>query len=158
MNRILKNVLLVCARFLGFNAIFRAIHKNRVRVLLYHGVTRNKFEPTRWTQLDIDSFVWQMKHIKKHFNSMAASSLGERTHPGNAVVINFDDGLQNVFENAFPILKELNLMAVCFVLPELSQKGKCIWPDRVHEIFSNPTCETIDLTEFDLPQYRYKKR
>ncbi len=156
MKSTLKNILLACAYYLGLNVIFRVRHKDRVRVLMYHGVTKNEFDPPQWTQLDFDTFVWQMRYVKKHFNSVSASHFGEGSYPGKSVVITFDDGLQNVFENALPILKELNLKAACFVLPGLSEEKKCIWPDRVLEIFVNTDCESIDLTEFKLPRYGIK--
>ena len=156
MKSALKNILWACAYYLGLNAIFRARHKDRIRVLMYHGVAKSEFDPPQWAQLNIDAFVWQMRYVQKHFSSMPVSGIGEGSYPGKSVVITFDDGLQNVFENALPVLRELYLKAVCFVLPGLSEEKKCIWPNRVFEIFVNTSHESIDLTEFSLPRYDIK--
>lgn len=146
------------ADILGVNAVFRAVNKNRIRILMYHGVTKSTFDAPYWTQLDYESFVWQMNYVKKHFISMEASRFGTSNNILNGVIITFDDGLRNVYDNALPVLEKLNLKAICFVLPELSQKGQSIWPDRVYEAFMRTHHDAVDLTEFSLPRYDLKNQ
>jgi len=152
----LKNLLMGCADIIGINAIFRVINKDRVRILMYHGVSKQTFDPPYWTQLDYESFLRQMQYVKMHYTAIMASQLENIPLPRNAVVITFDDGLKNVYTNAMPVIKNLDLKAALFALPALSHKGQSIWPDRVYETIMKASVDEIDLTEFSLPRYDLK--
>jgi peptidoglycan/xylan/chitin deacetylase (PgdA/CDA1 family) len=66
-------------------------------------------------------------------------------------LITFDDGLMNNAEMAEPILKAHSLSAVCFVCPELSERGEKIWADRAWEGVTFGTLSRIDLTPLGGP-------
>lgn len=148
----------MAARFLGINAIFRAINKENVRILMYHGVTRKSFSPLQWTQLHIDNFEAQLDCVKKNYNVISAQELLDNNEFDNAVIVTFDDGLKNVYDHALQLLKERDLAAIIFVLPELSEKGQPIWPDMIRDIFLNTSADAIDLTEYGLSAFKVKNK
>lgn len=95
-----------------------------VPVLLYHKISkprrdsriRGAFTPPRrfsrqMTYLKQQGFVFHtasdlINHFKEH---------GEFPHKG--IAITFDDGWQDNYSNAFPILRELGIKATVFIIP-----------------------------------------
>jgi len=150
---LLKKAILVIGDLIGLNWLFRKINGGKIRVLMYHGVTSRTPGTFCWTVLAADKFAWQMHYLKRRYNVRPASEIltGERSffEPGrNTVVITFDDGLENNFAEAWPVLRNLGLTAVCFVLPGLSQRGEQIWADDLFEFLLKQPAGDLDLSEY----------
>lgn len=93
-----------------------------------------------WTQVHIDNFKNQMKHIKENCNPISLTELVQaRTEkkvlPEYSVCITFDDGFRNNFTTAYPVLKEYNIPATIFVTTSFIDKtGRYdgyIWTDYI---------------------------
>ena len=91
-------------------------------ILMYHRVTdaRSGVEPPTWN-VPPSHFRRQMEGLlSRGYRIRALRSLiqdaraGKTIAPGTAV-ITFDDGYRNVYANAWPVLKELNIPATIFV-------------------------------------------
>ena len=83
----------------------------KIPILMYHSISKIKQK----TSVNKENFKKQMKlMIKLGYKSINLQDLfinqGKKKF-----VITFDDGYEDIFEYAFPILKELNLKATCFV-------------------------------------------
>lgn len=92
---------------------------DKVRVLMYHGVDQHfgdKFD--KWIVLPKD-FEKQLKWLKKNgFKSHTMSEICKLDKiPKKSVVITFDDGYENVFLNAFPLLLKYNFKATIYLIP-----------------------------------------
>ncbi|HEY2852475.1 MAG TPA: polysaccharide deacetylase family protein [Gemmatimonadaceae bacterium] len=96
----------------------------RVPILVYHSVMpHHPGQTTEQRVLDVDDsvFVAQMRYLVDggyHVVSFAAlvDALERRdTLPSRAVVITFDDGWENQYSHAFPILRRFGLTATFFV-------------------------------------------
>jgi len=148
----LRQLIYLLADLLGVNFICRRLTANRVRVLMYHGVAGRSLPSFYWTVLDREKFVRQMGYVKKKFAVDKLSSLltnsGRRDRP--LAAITFDDGLENTYTDAWPILKEHDLVATCFVVPGLSESGRRIWADELYA----RTMADLD-TEIDLSSTGY---
>ncbi len=81
--------------------------QDRCVVLYYHGVTNGQ----------ADRFAQQMSWLKSNYSVLALRELLERNWTGRSVCITFDDGLDNVRQNALPIIQDLNVPATLFVVP-----------------------------------------
>jgi peptidoglycan/xylan/chitin deacetylase (PgdA/CDA1 family) len=148
---LLKRVIFIIGDLIGLNWLFRKINAGKVRVLMYHGVTSQTPPAFCWTVLAKDKFTWQMEHLKRLYDVRPASEVltGDRPLTGSdrgVTVITFDDGLENNFTEAWPILSELGLTAICFVLPGLSQRGEQIWADDLFEFFLDQPAGDLDLS------------
>jgi len=158
MKQLLLNIILTLADMLGFNYYFRNRNRNKVRILMYHGITNRTYNNIYWTQLPLEKFEKQVDYIQKKYNVLRPSKLLDETVDGeSSVVITFDDGLQNVLYNALPVLKKNDLSAICFILPELSAKKEPIWPDKLYDIFTTTSEDSIDLSSFGLGIVRFDK-
>ena len=96
----------------------------RVPVLVYHSVMpHHQGQTAEQRVLDVDDsvFVAQMRYLVDggyHVVSFAAlvdALEGRDTLPNRAVVITFDDGWENQYRHAFPILRRFGLTATFFV-------------------------------------------
>ena len=96
----------------------------RVPILVYHSVMpHHPGQTAEQRVLDVDDsvFVAQMQYLVDggyHVVSFAAlvdALEGRDTLPNRAVVITFDDGWENQYHHAFPILRRFGLTATFFV-------------------------------------------
>ena len=109
------------------------VRRTGVIVLMYHRITRGK-EP--FPGLDLARFRAQMQWIKRHGLVIAPEELldyaraGRRTRP--PVLVTFDDGYRDYYDNAYPILDELRIPVVAFLATAFLDHGGMIWTDTVH--------------------------
>jgi peptidoglycan/xylan/chitin deacetylase (PgdA/CDA1 family) len=94
------------------------IGRGSVVVLCYHGVSREQRQ----------SFVRQMSEIAPR--AIALAELGQagayRWGVPPRVCVTFDDGFENLLENAVPVLERLRVPATVFVVPR--NWGRCpVW-------------------------------
>ena len=160
---LLKSVVLQFALMVadaaGLNRLFRRLNKGKTRLLMYHGVSAERSSTPYWTLLALDKFRWQMQYLKRHYDVVPATHLldsgGEdslsKYYP---VIITFDDGLANTYTEAWPVLRELRLCAICFVLPSLSEAGEIVWTDRLYSCFMTAPETELPLGEFGLEDLR----
>lgn len=95
----------------------------RVPILVYHNIqSAAEGKGVRSADLTMrpEVFVQQMQYLKDHqipvvsFTALLDALDGKRTLPPHAVVITFDDGRVNQYQNAFPLLKKLGFTATFF--------------------------------------------
>jgi len=128
MTHFLKNIF-----FLFLNLIFGQ-RLSKASILMYHSVENgNSFLTIRPQTLEK-----QIKYLKqKNFTIVRLSELVECLKSGKSVagmvVITFDDGYENFYYNAWPILKRYNVPATIFVPTSLmgnffSTSDGLTWP------------------------------
>ena len=128
----------------------------KVLVLNYHMVN------SMFISLAIEpgDFDWQMKYLVDHgYHSISPDELydflaGKGTLPDRPVLITFDDGYEDNYTNAYPILKKYNLKATIFVVTGFlsKRKGYLTW-DQLREMEKNGiTIESHTVTHAPLPE------
>lgn len=96
-----------------------------IKVLLYHRVVR-KSEATGKHKIYVDAkrFERQMQYLKDHnFETLTFYDIAEKKHLNSnrpKVIITFDDGYEDNYYHAFPILKKFNFKAVIFLVTQKS--------------------------------------
>lgn len=127
------------------------LHRD-LRLLAYHRVltveTPDRFDfDLGLVSTSTERFRQQMQLLKRRFRPMslgqvaAAIDAGERL-PADAVVVTFDDGYDDNYRHAFPVLRELEMPATFFVSTGHIDSGRPFAYDwLVHMILCAPVDE-----------------
>ncbi|MEZ5050566.1 MAG: polysaccharide deacetylase family protein [Saprospiraceae bacterium] len=102
-------------------------------VLMYHGIDKSgntRFNPRFIAQ---DTFEQQLLYFAKYFNIVSLEDLfGERiSKTRHNIAITFDDGYENNYSYAFPLLKKYNVPATFFVTALNETNHNIVWTDLV---------------------------
>ena len=110
---------------------------------MYHRVLAEEPEKeSRWHYVTVDEFKKQMNMIDRlgytpiTFSDYQLFAEGKLTLPSKPIIITFDDGYLDTLQNAIPVLLELNMRAVIFVMGDRSLKS-ARW-DEVDDFDSCP--------------------
>ena len=136
----------------------------RVPILVYHSVMpHHPGQNAEQRVLDVDdsAFVAQMRYLVDggyHVISFAAlvdALEGRDTLPNRAVVITFDDGWENQYHHAFPILRRFGLTATFFVFTTpIGVDGKLMTWEQLRELqAAGMTIGSHTRTHPSLPDY-----
>lgn len=88
-----------------------------VTILMYHSIGEN----AAFFTVRPENFRWQMNYLKENgyqtvFLAKLASWLSSKSPlSAKTVVLTFDDGYQDIYNNAFPVLREHGLKATTFL-------------------------------------------
>lgn len=143
------------------------IKSNYLDILLYHGVTTQSpsgIINAHGKHMNVSEFKKQLRYIKEHCNPISleeALFYHERGSgwPDRSVVITFDDGFENNYSIAAPLLDEFNIPAIFYISPGIINTEKMFWVDQIESIinFTNKSKlkvtmnkkEVFDLTSLD---------
>lgn len=97
-----------------------SLYNNNLRVLAYHTVPES------------EKFKTQLLFLKKHYHIISIIDLKEslfhkKTLPKRSVLITFDDGDFSVYDKGLPLLKQLNIPSVLFIITGLINTEKTFW-------------------------------
>ena len=102
-------------------------NKDGILILMYHHIDiPPKDEKNKKLWVNIKKFNQQMAYLKKHgYSSITFKDLMRHIQessqlPEDPVIITFDDGAENIYTNAFPILKKNGFKACIFLIAEQS--------------------------------------
>lgn len=135
--------------------IFRFFNRNRIPIIFYHGVIKDKklkgIENYQGKHVFVDDFFEQMRFLKSNYypiplKNLASYLISGAALPRKSVVITLDDGYLNNYEIVFPILKTLSIPATIFLTTDFINLRKPLWPDRVEYVLSNISLNEIDLS------------
>jgi peptidoglycan/xylan/chitin deacetylase (PgdA/CDA1 family)/CelD/BcsL family acetyltransferase involved in cellulose biosynthesis len=122
------------------------------RILYYHRVNdeRDPFFPAISTKL----FEQEMQFVARHYQVVCLGELLERLEGGSpepVVAITFDDGYQDNYHNAFPILQRYGLPATIFLATGTMDSSEPLWFEQLAQALKTTAREFVDL-EIDLPR------
>lgn len=135
-RRYFKSSLYNQLNAIGVDRVMRFFYRERLLVLMYHGITKNKYPVPAWTQLPRSIFFEQIKWIATKFRPVSLSNVVDsivtgRQLPNNSVLVSFDDGLKNNLTVAYPILKKFSVPAAIFVTVDFVNTDKFFWVDEL---------------------------
>lgn len=134
----------------GLLRLAAGIHGTGAAILMYHSVLEDP-------ALQADSlggiihsqrvFRQQMELLAREFHPLSLDKLAillraEERIPARSVVVTFDDGYRDNFENAMPILDQLGIAAAFYVTVECIEKRRLPWPSRVRFALRTSQCKT----------------
>lgn len=128
------------------------LSSHRLSVLTYHSViprARRAQGPRPPNTLFDDEFEKQMAFVSNRFTVLSGNELrtvidGGGAIPRYSLVITFDDGYENNFSCALPVLKRYGLHAVFFITTNLiGHPHRTLWFDRLGALRSITPSELI---------------
>lgn len=113
-------------------------NSSRLAIFMYHAIVRSQFN---WDCFIHESlFKRQVACLKKHFEiiplSHAIECLKNREIKRPTAVITLDDGFQNNYDNAFPILREAKVPATLFLVTGFLNTNYTYWYGRLLQAMS----------------------
>ncbi len=104
-----------------YNDISVFAQTNRVPVLMFHDVIKERGAGSVWFDCSVDEFETMMASFEtEHIQPISLDQLYDHltkgaTIPEKSIVLTFDDNYQGFFDNALPILQKHNYPAAMFV-------------------------------------------
>lgn len=116
--------------------------QQRLPVLAYHRILDDDVTPASVADRGLFSataraFDAQMAVVKRYFDVRTFQSLDEPATGRTPLVITFDDGYEDNYRLAFPILRRHGLTAVFFVTTDFVDHGQPLWFDRVAALLAS---------------------
>lgn len=126
-----SRVIRIAGEFGGY-ALARAITANNPRIMMYHRFSR---EPAAG-YVSAGEFERQVLYIAKHFNPVTVSQVAMALHEGqalprNSIAITVDDGYQDFYSIAWPVLKKYKVPATFYVTTGFVNGDLWLWPDQL---------------------------
>jgi peptidoglycan/xylan/chitin deacetylase (PgdA/CDA1 family) len=114
----------------------RLAYRDELTIIMYHGIIKDPLMVNDWCFIDENSFSTQIEYLKRHFEIISLSEAVERMEKGEikrpTAVITFDDGYQNNYDVAFPILQKKRTPATIFLTTGLINTDNTVWYGRIN--------------------------
>lgn len=118
-----------------------------IPVLAYHRVWDVQDEQAFPYDIELISastadFAWQMEYVRLNFNPITCGMLqsileGHQAPPPRPIIVTFDDGYEDNYEHAFPILHSLGVPATIFISTGYIGGSETFWYDRLAYLVLN---------------------
>lgn len=135
-----ESLLALSTRMLSAVGLPRLLHSrldgNALAILQYHAVIRQPLQFPDWCFLDERTFRNQIAYVKRQFRvvtlreAVELLTSGAITEP--TLAITFDDGYQNNYDIAFPILHEYECPATIFLSTRYINGSETPWFCRLN--------------------------
>ena len=120
-------------------ALLRGLVRSEVAILAYHRVLNRwdeesfEFDPDL-ISASAEDFHWQMSYIRTHYSPVTFRQFlnhldGGPTLPKRPIIVTFDDGFDDNYLFAFPILRALNIPATIFLSTGYIGQARTFWFD-----------------------------
>jgi len=119
----------------------RNLIRHDVRILAYHRIWDLDNEDSFLYDAELVSastsdFAWQLEYIRENFSPITCAHLlraidGTCTLPARPVILTFDDGYEDNYEYAYPLLQAYDVPATMFLSTSYIGGDKTYWFDRL---------------------------
>lgn len=131
--------VVIVALFFAGNLFLRSIYV--VPIVMYHSIDLND----KGTRLVItpENFKRQMEFLKRHrYNVISLGELADilnlnKKIPKKTICITFDDGYENNYRYAYPVLKGLNIPVTIFVMTDSIDRPNNLTSKEIQEMVNN---------------------
>jgi peptidoglycan/xylan/chitin deacetylase (PgdA/CDA1 family) len=106
-------------------------------IINFHGVRKNGTIPFNNRHMPVSDFEKMLVYLKKNYTIVPLSEIFEihrskRPLKRKTIALTFDDGYENNFDIAFPLLKKHNIPATFYLISKgLNSKNYLVWPDAL---------------------------
>ena len=123
----------------GFFDLLLWIQRQRIVILMYHRFSKNP-EPFKITEKIFDR---QLTYLNKKFSIISLNDYvsvlsGEKKSlPPNPLILTIDDGYQDNYHYAYPILKKHKTPATIFLTTDFINQRAWLWSNKLEYILKN---------------------
>lgn len=139
----------------ALSALSPSGNAGKLSTFIFHRVVPNKDELAP-EEPDAAEFARIVEWITAWFNVLpldgAVKRLQEGTLPARAATITFDDGYEDNFSIALPILKQFGVPATFFIATGFLDGGR-MWNDTIIEAIRGCRTRVLDLTDIGLGEH-----
>ena len=134
---------------------FFSRHKNLI--IMYHGVVRKQNLGLSVNHLSLQDFEQQILYFRRNFDIVPVQEMFSRKQSGirskrKTIAITFDDGYENNYVNAFPVLRKFNIPATIFVVAgAVRDPDYTLWYDKIDLLKSSIDYKQIPTMKISLP-------
>ena len=140
LKRFFKIFLVVCISLIVLlgSFVLWVSDKYAVPILAYHNV--NYSDKPRLNSVTPENFAKQMAYLHKHgyqvipFSELVNSIREKKSLPQKSVVITFDDGYEDNYAQAFPVLKQYHFPAIIFIVTDVVGKPGFLTWEQIREM------------------------
>jgi len=133
--------------------IVEKLSQDRLAIFLFHGVVlKDDYRVRNYTRkhLPREVFFRHMKELKAHGTPMSMDQVVDhlrtrRPFGKGSFVVTFDDGFENNYSIARPILKELKIPAAVYVTTGFIEDNSMSWIDRLEYCFEVARISSVRL-------------
>ncbi|PBQ31147.1 hypothetical protein CNR22_05000 [Sphingobacteriaceae bacterium] len=142
-KKIARNFVLPAALAFGIDKYFLGKSKTSCCILNFHGVRKNNNAVFNNRHMPVSEFEKVIVYIKKNFDIVPLSEIFEihrakRKVSRKTLALTFDDGYENNFNIALPVLKKHNVPATFYIISKsLVEDNYLAWPDMIDIIKKN---------------------
>ncbi len=126
---------------------------------MYHGIVPDDYPIESWLLVKDSNFRKQLEYIKKHWEvvHIEAYMMGEFNTSRPKAILTFDDGYQNTYSVAYPILKDLNLPCTVYVITDFIDTNDLFWFDKVIYALQKKFIRSLNWSElcYGLDNYKF---
>jgi len=128
----------------GAFAPFRMVNRDKALILTYHRFSESGADGRTSAQ----AFEEQVRYLTTHYRITPLSELARylksrMSLPLGIASITIDDGYDDAYRIAFPILKKYNASATLFVVSSFIDQTAWLWTDKLRFIASRVTTEEL---------------
>ncbi|MBM3632209.1 MAG: hypothetical protein FJX03_00660 [Alphaproteobacteria bacterium] len=133
---------------------------NHLVIFLFHGVVKdNSFAVRNYNRKHLldSEFDTLLKELKAKGNALSMDEVvhcmqEERSLPPKSFAITFDDGFENNYSIAAPILSDLRIPSSFYIATDFIDNNRMSWADQIDYCIENTSVEEIHVSLFDTLQ------
>jgi peptidoglycan/xylan/chitin deacetylase (PgdA/CDA1 family) len=142
----LKSTLINFFEACGILRISRYANRYHPMILMYHRILNDPMVPG----ISPEIFAQHLNYLKKHFRVVAMNQMVDELQSNTiqpyTVAITFDDGHEDFYTNAWPLLQQHKLPASLYITTGFIDKQCWLWPDLLRYLVINTPCNTAYIT------------
>ena len=129
---------------------------DKFTIFLFHGVTNERnigirnYTRKHLYEEDFENFIFQLSQIGTAISLDEAIELWnkKKSLPKNSFTISFDDGFENNFNVALPILEKYKTPSIFYITTKFILQNSLSWVDKVEATVDASHSQTISLEGF----------
>jgi len=145
MKTFIKKHIVAAMSFLKIFNLLKRQQKKKIIILMYHRFSKNDEQ----FKIKQEIFENQIKFLKSNYNIISMSDLYENiiknNIPDNSLLITIDDGYNDNYNVAYPILKKYSVPAIIFLSTDFIDKKSWLWSNKLEYILKQTQKENVSL-------------